>query len=65
MQSLIDLIDFIDRPLPFILHSFILDGEVALLDCSLPTKFTPKFAELLISMISNCYQSIVIIEDYR
>ena len=54
MKSLVDLIDFIYWSLAFILHSFILIGEVALFDCSFTTESSPEFTKLLISMVSNC-----------
>ena len=64
MKSLVDLIDFIYWPLAFIRHSFILIGKVALLDCSFTTESSAKLTKLLISMISNCDQSVVIVEHY-
>jgi hypothetical protein len=64
MKSLVDLIYFIDWSLAFILHSLILICKISLLDCSFTTKSSPEFTKLLISMISNCDQSVVIVKHY-
>ena len=64
MDTLVDLIYFLNWPLTFILNGLSC-CKITLLCCSFRFKLSAELAKLLVSMLSNGNKSIVAIEDNR